>query len=185
MRTFIAIDLDESLKKSLQSLTGQLRPITASVRWVGAAGMHLTLKFLGEVGNDTIPQVSSRLEEVAARHRPFSLVLQGTGTFPPGQRPPHILWVGVLSEPQLLALQDDVEREMVKLGFEREKRPFHPHLTIGRVNSPSRLGALVEEMKKSQDLRIGEMMVEKVTFFQSVLRPAGAQYNVLKDFVLR
>jgi len=185
MRTFIAIDLDESLKKNLQTLTGQLKPLTDSVRWVGAAGMHLTLKFLGEVGDDTVAQVSSRLEEVAARHRPFPLVLQGTGTFPPGQKRPRILWVGVLPEPELLALQDDLERQMEKLAFEREKRPFHPHLTLGRVKSPSRFDALLEEMRKNRDLRIGELRAEKVTFFQSVLTPSGAQYTVLKDCVLR
>jgi 2'-5' RNA ligase len=181
MRTFIAIDLDERLKTVLDNLAAQLRPLTKSVRWTGNAGMHLTLKFLGEVPDDAVPRISSRLEEVAVRHRPFLLTLQGTGTFPPGGRPPRILWVGIAPEPQLFALQDDVEREMEKLGFGREDRPFHPHLTIGRVKFPSRLDALVEEMNKRRAERFGEMNVQRLTFFQSVLMPSGAQYAVLKE----
>jgi 2'-5' RNA ligase len=173
MRTFIAIDLDDSLKRALEALAGELRPLARSVRWIGASGMHLTLKFLGEI-----------LEEVAPRHQIFGLVLEGTGTFPSGGRDPRVLWVGVAPGPPLLALQEDIERELEKLGFEREKRPFHPHLTLGRVKFPSRLDHLVQEMRKHKDQRFGEMSVQKFTFFQSTLKPSGAEYAVLKEFRL-
>jgi len=185
MRTFIAIDFDESLKRTLESFTGELKPLTSSVRWVGTAGMHLTLKFLGEVSEASAAQISSILEEVASRHQVFPLVLQGTGTFPPGRRQPRVLWVGVVPGPQLLAFQEDIECEMEKLRFEREKRPFNPHLTLGRVKSPSRLDALVQEMEKHRERHFGEMSVQKFIFFQSILRPSGAQYTVLKEFALR
>jgi len=184
MRTFIAIDLDDSLKKALETLAGELRPLAKSVRWVGAAGMHLTLKFLGEIAEADAARVSSALEEVAPRHRVFALVLEGTGAFPPGRRDPRVLWVGVAPGPPLLAFQEDIEREMEKLGFEREKRPFHPHLTLGRVKFPSRLDLLIQEMRKHQDQRFGEMSVQKLTFFQSTLKPSGAEYAVLKEFRL-
>jgi len=184
MRTFIAIDLDDSLKRALETLAGELRPFGGSVRWVGAAGMHLTLKFLGEIAEPDAARVSSVLEEVAPRHRIFALVLEGTGAFPPGRRDPRVLWVGVAPGPPLLALQEDIEREMEKLGFEREKRPFHPHLTLGRVKFPSRLDLLVQEMRKHQDQKFGEMSVQEFTFFQSTLKPSGAEYAVLKEFRL-
>ena len=184
MRTFIAIDLDDSLKKALETLAGELRPLAKSVRWVGAAGMHLTLKFLGEIAEADAARVSSALEEVAPPHGVFALVLQGTGAFPPGRRDPRVLWVGVAPGPPLLALQEDIEREMEKLGFEREKRPFHPHLTLGRVKFPSRLDLLIQEMRKYKDQWFGEMSVQKFTFFQSTLRPSGAEYTVLKEFRL-
>jgi len=185
MRTFIAIDLAESLKRALQILDGELKPLTSSVRWVGTTGMHLTLKFLGEISEASAAQISSILEEVASRHQTFPLVLQGTGTFPPGRRQPRVLWVGVVPGPQLLSLQEDIEGEMEKLRFEREKRPFHPHLTLGRVKSPSRMDALVQEMEKHQEQHFGEMNVQKFIFFQSIVKPTGAQYNVLKEFALR
>ncbi|OGD26242.1 MAG: 2'-5' RNA ligase [Candidatus Aminicenantes bacterium RBG_19FT_COMBO_59_29] len=185
MRTFIAIDLDESLKKALETFAGKLKPLARNVSWVGAAGMHLTLKFLGEISEADAARVSSALEETAARHRVFALVLEGTGTFPPGRRQPRVLWVGVSPGPPLLALQEDVEREMAKLGFEREKRPFHPHLTLGRVKSPAGLDPLVQEIRQQQDRRFGEMSVQKFSFFQSILKPSGAEYTVLKEFRLR
>lgn len=184
MRTFIAIDLDDSLKRALEALAGELRLLARSVRWIGASGMHLTLKFLGEISEADAARVSSVLEEVAPRHQIFGLVLEGTGTFPSGGRDPRVLWVGVASGPPLLALQEDIERELEKLGFEREKRPFHPHLTLGRVKFPSRLDHLVQEMRKHKDQRFGEMSVQKFTFFQSTLKPSGAEYAVLKEFRL-
>ena len=184
MRTFIAIDLDESLKAALETLTGELRPLARSVRWVGKTGMHLTLKFLGEISETEAVRVSSALEEVAPRHRVFALVLEGTGAFPPGRSDPRVLWVGVVAGPPLLALQEDVEREMEKLGFEREKRRFHPHLTLGRVKFPSRLDLLVQELEKHRAEKFGEMSVRKFTFFQSTLKPSGAEYTVLKELGL-
>jgi 2'-5' RNA ligase len=86
--------------------------------------------------------------------------------------------------PPLLALQEDVEREMEKLGFEREKRRFHPHLTLGRVKFPSRLDLLVQELEKHRAEKFGEMSVRKFTFFQSTLKPSGAEYTVLKELGL-
>jgi len=73
---------------------------------------------------------------------------------------------------------------MEKQGFARENRPFHPHLTLGRVKFPARLDLLIQEMNKNQGRRFGEMRVERVTFFQSTLRPSGAEYTVLKEFRL-
>ncbi len=73
---------------------------------------------------------------------------------------------------------------MEKLGFPREKRPFHPHLTLGRVRFPTRLDLLIQELDKHRGRRFGEMRVEQFTFFQSTLRPSGAEYTVLKEFCL-
>lgn len=185
MRTFIAIDLDESLKKALEIFAGELKPLTRSVRWVGASGMHLTLKFLGEIPEADVARFSSALEETASRHLAFTLALEGTGTFPPGGRAPRVLWVGAVPAAPLLALQEDIEGEMAKLGFEREKRPFHPHLTLGRVKSPSGLDPLVQEIRQQQDRTFGDMSVQKFIFFQSTLRPSGAEYIVLKEFRLK
>jgi 2'-5' RNA ligase len=184
MRTFIAIDLDDSLKKALEALVGELTPLAKSVRWTRAAGMHMTLKFLGEIAEADAARVISTLEEVAPRHPIFDLVLEGTGAFPPGRRDPRILWVGAVPEPPLLALQEDIEKGMEKLGFEREKRRFHPHLTLGRVKFSSGIDSLVQELKKYQDHMFGGMSVQKFTFFQSTLRPSGAEYSVLKEFHL-
>jgi RNA 2',3'-cyclic 3'-phosphodiesterase len=185
MRTFIAIDLDENLKEALEIFAGELKPLTRSVRWVGISGMHLTLKFLGEISEAQAARIGSALEAAASRHRIFTLVLEGTGTFPPGRRAPRVLWVGAVPGAPLLALQEDIEGEMAKLAFEREKRPFHPHLTLGRVKSSGGLDSLVQEIRKHRERKFGEMSVEKIIFFQSTLKPSGAEYTVLKEFCLK
>jgi 2'-5' RNA ligase len=186
MRTFVAIDLEESLKRALETFSGELKPLAGScVRWAGAAGMHLTLKFLGEISDAEAARISQTLEATSARHSRFTLALEGTGTFPPGRRVPRVLWVGVAPKPALLALQEDIEKDLAKLGYEREMSPFHPHLTLGRVKAPIRLDPLVQEMKRHQDRRFGEMSVWKFIFFRSTLRPSGAEYSVLKEFRLK
>jgi len=181
MRTFIAIDLDPSLKKTLEELVGRLRPRAGGVRWVKPAGMHLTLKFLGETREETAGRIKSSLEAITRRHRPFRMRLCGTGVFPEGRKAPRVLWVGVDKSEALECLQEEVEREMEKLGFAREGRAFHPHLTLGRVKDPFRLDSLLEEFRKDASAVFGEMEVRRLTFFQSVLKPDGAEYHVLAE----
>lgn len=180
MRTFIAIDLDDSLKNVLAAFIDRLRPLAKNVRWVGASGMHLTLKFLGDTAEDSAPGISATLEDIARRQQTFPLILKGTGAFPPGRRNPRVFWVGVDPVPALLSLQEEIERAMERKGFEWEKRPYHPHLTLGRVKFPAPLDRLVEELERNRDRVFGEMRVGRFVFFRSILRPSGAEYTILK-----
>ncbi|MEW5900562.1 MAG: RNA 2',3'-cyclic phosphodiesterase [Acidobacteriota bacterium] len=184
MRTFIAIDLDAKLKENLESLIAALRPLAKNVRWVNTSGMHLTLKFLGEIPETDESRIAGILTSVAKRHSPFRLALQGAGTFPPGGKNPRVLWVGVAENPALQALQEEVEKEMEKIGFEREKRAYRPHLTVGRVKFPSPLDRLLVELENRRDQSFGEMRVRKITFFRSILHPAGAEYKPLEEAIL-
>jgi 2'-5' RNA ligase len=184
MRTFIAIDLEAPLKRNLEALIAELRPMGQNVRWVNAEGMHLTLKFLGEIPDLKAGPISDALEHIAGACPAFPLRLKGTGYFPPGRRDPRVLWVGVEGDHRLMVLQKDVEAAMEKMGFEREKRDFHPHLTLGRVKSPGRLGPLLLELDKRQGTDFGGMTVDRVTFFRSTLRPSGAAYSVIAEWRL-
>jgi 2'-5' RNA ligase len=183
VRTFIAIDLEQPLKQALLELIEILRRTRADVRWVSAPGMHLTLKFLGETGQEGVAAVSEALGRIAARHRSFPLVLEGTGSFPPG-RPPRVLWVGVRSQPALLLLQEGIDRDLEKMGFPAEERAFHPHLTLGRVKGPAFLREASTELGKREHSVFGEMEARKVTFFESQLGPGGARYRVISEHPL-
>lgn len=183
MRTFIAIDLDPALKATLLELVGALKRKGADVRWVQPQGLHLTLKFLGEVGPAGLPAVAEAVRKAAAEKRSFPLVLQGTGTFPGGARP-RVLWAGVREVPELMDLQRAVEEGLEKVGYPREARPFHPHLTLGRVNGPSRITEAVRELDKCRDTGFGEMTVQSVAMFESVLKPQGAEYRITEEFAL-
>jgi RNA 2',3'-cyclic 3'-phosphodiesterase len=184
MRTFVAIDLDGPLKKNLEVLIDELRPNGKNVRWITAEAMHLTLKFLGEVADQDISGITNALAAVVKNHQTFSLMLRGTGWFPPGRKNPRVLWAGVLEDASLKNLQHDIEGAMEKLGFGREKREFHPHLTLGRVKFPSQFEPLLLELGKRKDTVFGEMPVRIVTFFKSTLKPSGAEYGVLSEFPL-
>jgi 2'-5' RNA ligase len=184
MRTFIAIDLEPPLKRNLEALISELKPLGMSTRWVKAEGMHLTLKFLGEIPDQKAGSISNALEAIVGAHPSFPLRLKGTGYFPPGRRDPRVVWVGVESDSGLSVLQTEIDAAMEKLGFEREKRDFHPHLTLGRVKSPGGLGPLLQELDQHKGDEFGEMTVTRVTFFRSTLRPAGAEYSVIAEFRL-
>ncbi len=185
MRTFIAIELEENLKSELLSFIQVLMGISQNIKWVKEEGMHLTLKFLGEISEDKIPSIESSLEKIAGKFNAFSIQIRGTGAFPPGKKNPRVLWVGIAENERLATLQTEFETECELLGFPREKRKFHPHLTLGRVKAHSHLGGVLALLDKNRNTQFGEMNVKKITFFQSILRPTGAEYKVLSEYNLK
>lgn len=185
MRAFIAIDLEDKIKKRLSSLLLELNKVSQGIKWVRKEGMHLTLKFLGEIEKEKIPEVESILKEISGKYSSFPLRLKGTGSFPPGKKNPRVLWLGIEASKSLKSLQFQIEKALEKLGFPREKREFHPHLTLGRVKFHSHLGGVLSQLEKEKETIFGEMIVEKIIFFQSILKPTGAEYKVLSEFELK
>jgi len=184
MRMFVAIDLEAGLKRSLEDLVRMLKRSGADVRWTDARGMHLTLKFLGEVAPEAVPAVIEALRAAVSEQARFRLVLGRTGTFPEG-RSPRVLWVGAAEDPSLMALQKAVESALEAQGYPAEARPFHPHLTLGRVKGKARVADAVAELARHAGETFGEMTAGKVTLFESVLKPQGAEYHVVAEFELR
>jgi len=185
MRTFIAIDFEQKIKDELSLFIQKLQAVSSNVKWIKKSGMHLTLKFLGEIEEDKTAEIKSCLSKISKNHDSFSLQLKGTGTFPPGKKKPRVLWVGVEENKKLAKLQSDIERELAKLGFPPEKRPFHPHLTLGRIKASSQLGNIISYLEKNKDKSFGHMVVKKTTFFLSILKPTGAEYKALAEFELQ
>ncbi len=184
MRTFIAIDLAPPIKDELSNFIQKLAAISSNIKWVKRNGMHLTLKFLGEIEEDKLDEIKSCLSEISKDHASFSLQLKGTGTFPPGKKKPRVLWIGIEENKKLIILQSDIEKKLSKLGFLPEKRLFHPHLTLGRVKIGSQLGKIMAYMEKNREKSFGQMEVKKITFFRSILKPTGAEYQALAEFEL-
>ena len=135
-RLFVAVELPAGAKEGLAAAVGQLRGLMpAGVRWVNPAGIHLTLKFLGEVDGGLAPPLLAALQrEMAGVDKtPFPLRLDGLGVFP-NRREPRVIWAGVGGDLETLgAVQRRVETAAVSLGLARERREFRPHLTLGRV----------------------------------------------------
>ncbi len=190
IRTFVAIELDEEaldwLKEVQERLKAELPQ--GAIRWVDPKGIHLTLKFLGEIPGGKVRAVEEVLREVSLRHRPFHFAYGGLGCFPSPSHP-NVVWVGVEERTGALqALQQDVERSLSKLGFRPEDRPFSPHLTLGRVNrgiSSAERKRIGEYIKAGKIGSGGRVLVEAISLMKSDLLPSGAVYTRLALFPLK
>lgn len=181
VRTFVAVEIDEAIRQAAGKLVEELRTASAEVGWVAPHNMHLTVKFLGDVAADQIPQVCDTVAQAVAGVEPFDLEIRGVGAFPNAARP-RTLWIGTGGgEAQLNLLAKRVETALVELGFAREDRPFHGHLTLGRVRRPSRaLAALTPMLKQRADLTLGQTPIREVVVFSSQLERGGAIYEALR-----
>jgi len=153
------------------------------VKWEPNEKLHATLKFLGPTNEELLPEIVSHIEGVARRYTPLSLKYAGIGCFP-NHRAPRIVWIGMEDQKgSVLPLQQDIENVLEPLGFEREERTFHPHVTIGRVRSNKKIGSLLRMMEsitfESQPVTIGEIIVVK-----SDLKPEGSVYTILNTISL-
>ena len=136
IRVFIALDISDAARSSLSGVMDGLRTaIPRGVRWADSRGIHLTLKFLGDIDPGRTDGILESIRRVGQDGSSFSLSLAGLGVFP-NQRQPRVLWAGVAGDLDSLAeLQSGVEEAMAEQGFTRERRGFNPHLTIGRVRN--------------------------------------------------
>ncbi len=178
VRSFIALELSEEVKKQLSELLEKLQRTNAAVKWVEPENLHLTLKFLGEVPQEKIEQVKSALSEIALSVSPFSFTVRGVGGFPSLSRP-RVLWIGVEETPELMRLQKTVEQEMEKLGFPPEERPYHPHITIGRVKSMTGMEKVRAILTEKAKLVFGVVLVNHLILFRSDLSKEGPTYTPL------
>lgn len=181
IRAFIAIDLTPEIRQRLDQVTGQLKQHLENVpvRWVPAVNIHLTLKFLGDVSVNNLEMLKKIMLTEVESHHPFEISVGGLGAFP-SARHARVVWIGVEAPPDLLAVQHGIEAATARLGYDREERPFSPHLTLGRVsrNATARdahlLGDVLESMKVGF---LGVTKVESVHLFRSDLKPTGSIYT--------
>ncbi|HUW57451.1 MAG TPA: RNA 2',3'-cyclic phosphodiesterase, partial [Planctomycetota bacterium] len=175
IRAFIAVEIPDDIKEALGRLQARLRSAEVKVRWVDHRNIHLTTKFLGDVGDADVPKICEVIQRSAAGTPAIELEVAGLGTFPPNG-PPRIIWVGIRGalEP-LAAFVADVEQGLAdEVGIRPEHRKFHPHLTLGRVKSTRSLEPLVGLMRQCESADLGTFTAEGVTLFMSELDPKGA-----------
>ena len=182
MRIFLAVDLNESVRSGIAAIQGSLaRDGLRGIRWVNPGGVHLTLRFCGEVSPGTADGIARALAP-GVPSPPFCVGIGGLGTFPP-RGSPRVLFVAVSGAAPLAEVAAWVEGRVVSAGLPREPRPFHPHLTLGRFRPGSRpLDRNLLEVSCARDL--GSLPVDRVVMFQSHLEPAGARYEALQSFPL-
>ena len=177
MRSFIAIEIEENIKNQVGDFIHQMKRWNAPVRWIDSQGIHLTLKFLGEISEAQAVEVSSILDSIFRHQAVFSLHIAGVGTFPVRSSHPRVIWAGISQEAPLSALQADLEQALLKAGFPSEKRIFNPHLTLGRVKSNQGIKPLVQALQDNALCVFGSMPVNRIILFKSNLMPSGAKYS--------
>ena len=184
MRAFIAIEISEEARAALAALQEALRPVGADVGWTRPESLHLTLRFLGEIDERQAGAVAAAMREGARAWPPLALRLSGTGAFPNARRP-RILWAGLDGELERLAgLQAAIEARLVGLGFAREEKPFHPHLTLGRIKTERRTRELLAEAAR-HPLPAPTWTGAEIVLMQSELLRTGARYSVVAHAPLR
>ena len=178
MRLFVALNVPSQLRQAVWQATAPLRDRGLPVKWVHPEGIHLSLKFLGDVADERESELAAALGRAAVGTRALSLALGGFGVFPDFQRP-RVVWVGVAGEPALEILQHRVEQEFAPLGFPTEARPFRPHITLGRAGREARPRdfAGLEQLLNAIDFS-ETVTVADVELMESTLQPEGPVYQV-------
>ncbi|MBS1911667.1 MAG: RNA 2',3'-cyclic phosphodiesterase [Bacteroidetes bacterium] len=181
-RCFYAVKFDAGVTAALAAEIAALARHGADVRWSGTGNLHLTLRFLGEIGSGALAEAARLLDSGRGLH-PFTLRARGLGAFP-SLRAPRVIWAGVEAEARtdhdhLLALQKETESWARAIGLPAEQRPYSPHITLGRVARPSPgLQELMNEVI-TRTFESGFCRIDSVALMRSELRPEGPRYTTI------
>jgi len=182
IRTFIALPLPSEVISAMASIQGQLIASGAEVKWDTAEKFHITLKFLGTTESSLIPEITKQLGISIGSFPAFELAYVKLGGFPNVDRP-RVVWIGTSENQQILRLQHQVERVCISFGFAKEDRPFHAHITLGRVKGNRNLERLTASLKSITFQPLLARCTE-VHFVRSELRPTGSVYTLLNSIPL-
>lgn len=184
VRTFIAIQLEPGIQKSLAELQRRLRNTDLQVKWVAPQNIHLTMKFIGDVPVGKLDEVTHALSGAAAGCAPFDIAVAGIGAFPDKTRP-RIIWAGVRNgKGQLIKLAGSIETACVRLGFPKEERGFTAHLTIARVKEMHFPQEFFAKAQKFEQQEFGSMAAAKISLIKSTLTPKGPMYDTISEVLL-
>jgi 2'-5' RNA ligase len=177
MRLFIAIELPDVIKQGIAKVQDELRTAGGNAGWTRPEGIHLTLKFLGDVPEERVPEIMAAMAGAAQGIGKLNLEVTGAGAFP-NIKVPRVLWIGVFGDIEKLAiLQAEVEDAMERLGFEREARMFSPHLTLARIKFPKPRDNWQQKIEGIRELNLGKFEAGHVSLMKSELKREGAVYT--------
>lgn len=178
IRSFIALELSDEARAELARIEEVLKKSDADVKWVKPESIHLTLKFLGYIDEGKIAPISEKIKKIASGASPFDIALGGIGVFP-SWRQARVIWIGVEEgSEKIKTLAGQTEEAMAEEGFEKEKRSFKSHLTLGRVRS-SKNKEKLEKEALSAEVKPAKSHISKMVLFKSDLSPKGAVYTPL------
>ena len=179
VRSFIALELSDEAREEFARITAVLKRADADVKWVSSGSIHLTLKFLGYISEEKILPVAERLRDLARGKTPFEIILDSIGVFPGWDRA-RALWIGLgMGSDRVKDLAGEVEDVMYREGFEKEKRSFRSHLTLGRIKSSKNRDKL-EKAASLAEVNPVVSNISKIVLFRSDLTSKGALYTPIE-----
>jgi 2'-5' RNA ligase len=179
LRTFIAVEISEAVRKKAGELIRALKTAEADVKWVETHNQHLTLQFLGDVAEERIPGICQAVERGLQKIAPFELEIASAGAFPNVHKP-RTIWLGVRQGAERMAeLHEAVAAALAAVGLKDEDRRYQAHLTIGRVRGFKNLSALSAMLKNHVAFDAGKSAVDRVVVFSSRLQSGGPVYTPL------
>lgn len=177
IRTFIALEIPQDIKAYLGEIISGLKHKNRGIKWVQPEGLHITLKFLGNIDETIIPSLSRELDAVAVSFPEACVSLSRLGAFPDTRRP-RVIWAGLGGDTAILAdIAEKTDIVCTSFGMEPEKRPFRAHITIGRLKIPT-------VVDLAQEIREKDFTINHLILYKSELTPSGARYSVLQRSVL-
>lgn len=182
IRAFLAIEPPEEVLAAVGRLQEKLRrEINGPISWTRPHGNHLTLKFFGNIDRTDVEKICAAVKIRLAVVSSILLKIGNIGVFPDLRRP-RVIWAGIMGDiEKLTMLQNKLDVDFAGLGFPRENRPFHAHLTLGRIKVPHYAEEIGEAIKKHSDFTAGEFRAAELILFQSTLTPQGAVYTKLAE----
>ena len=181
MRLFVAIEIAPEIRDRINEFVSQIKPMLANARWSRPEGLHITLKFLGNVPDEKRSAIEDKLRGISAAQ--FSLSFSEVGVFP-NAKSPRVLWVGVGTSGELARLAEQVEAALAPLGFEREKLAYTPHVTLARFNDRGKKEDASAALSSAPKAGFGTMTATEFHLYESKLSPQGSRYSKLASFAL-
>ncbi len=177
-RGFIAIDIP--ILQKISDLINEIKSSGANIKTVEPENIHITLKFLGDTNEEKIDRINEIILTSIKGIKPFDIKLKSTGFFP-NQNYIKIIWIGIENTNQMQIIAEKIDEELSKIGFNKEKRKFSAHLTIGRIRSAQNKDNLIQIINKYKDVEFASIKVDKVKLKKSVLTSKGPIYSTLKE----
>lgn len=182
MRVFVAIPFPQPVKDLLKTLA---QPAVLKAKWEHPDNYHLTLRFIGEVNDETYDRYVAALKAIQAPA--FHMTLQGVGRFPTESRKPaHILWVGITPVPELIRLERAISAVLEANGLPKDKHEtYHPHMTLARFKDTPSSEALDQYLKENASFQTEPLFIDAFVMYQSILTPERAIYKEIERFPLQ
>lgn len=182
-RTFIAVEIaaSDKLKQDFELIRYRLR--LERVNWVHIENLHITLNFLGDTIEESLPEIIRSVESITNKYAPVDMVLRSFGVFK-NLREPRVIWIGCTSNPELGQVKKELDQCLSSFGFEPDTREFSPHLTLGRVKEIRQLNQLAQLITLFREVEFQRQRIDKLVLFESVLKPEGPEYIPIRVFPL-